>query len=90
MGWLRNGGHQAARLRGALAVPSPLSKSADPGSARSVADAMYTIALIAQKGGTGKITLAVHVAADFNGDSGSVALVNLGISPAFQHASATR
>ena len=38
---------------------------------------MYTIALIAQKGGTGKTTLAVHVAADFEGAGGSAALVDL-------------
>ena len=38
---------------------------------------MYTIALLAQKGGTGKTTLAVHVAADFEGAGGSAALVDL-------------
>ena len=38
---------------------------------------MYTIALIAQKGGTGKTTLAVHVAADFEGAGGSAAIVDL-------------
>ena len=38
---------------------------------------MYTIALLAQKGGTGKTTMAVHVAADFEGAGGSAALVDL-------------
>ena len=38
---------------------------------------MYTIALLAQKGGTGKTTLAVHVAADFEGAGGSAALIDL-------------
>ena len=38
---------------------------------------MYTIALLAQKGGTGKTTLAVHVASDFWGAGGSAALVDL-------------
>ena len=38
---------------------------------------MYTTALLAQKGGTGKTTLAVHVAADFEGAGGSAALVDL-------------
>ena len=38
---------------------------------------MYTIALLAQKGGTGKTTLAVHVAVDFEGAGGSAALVDL-------------
>ena len=42
---------------------------------------MYTIALLAQKGGTGKTTLAVHVAADFEGAGGSVALVDLALVP---------
>ena len=38
---------------------------------------MFTIALIAQKGGTGKTTLAVHVAADFEIAGDSAALVDL-------------
>ena len=38
---------------------------------------MCTIALIAQKGCTGKTTLAVHVAADFEGAGGLAALVDL-------------
>ena len=38
---------------------------------------MFTIALIAQKGGTGKTTLAVHLAADFEGAGGSAAIVDL-------------
>ena len=38
---------------------------------------MYTIALLAQKGGTGKTTLAVHVAADFEGAGGSAAVIDL-------------
>ena len=38
---------------------------------------MYTIALLAQKGGTGKTTLAVHAAADFEGAGGSAALIDL-------------
>ena len=38
---------------------------------------MYTIALLAQKGGTGKTTLAVHMAADFEGAGGSAALIDL-------------
>ncbi len=38
---------------------------------------MHSIALIAQKGGTGKTTLAVHIAADFERAGGSAAVVDL-------------
>lgn len=65
------------QVENALAEPTPLSRSADPGLASSIADAMHTIAPIAQKGGTGKTTLAVRVATDFEGTDGSVALVDL-------------
>ena len=38
---------------------------------------MFTIALIAQKGGTGKTTLAVNLAASFELAGGSAAVVDL-------------
>ena len=38
---------------------------------------MHTIALIAQKGGTGKTTLAIQIAADFEDAGGSAAVVDL-------------
>ncbi len=50
---------------------------------------MHMLTLIAQKGGTDKTILVVHVAATFEGTGGSAVLVDLGISPALQHASAT-
>ena len=38
---------------------------------------MHTVAVIPQKVGTGKTTLAVHLANDFEGDGGSAAVVDL-------------